>query len=211
MNVEWLQSESPVGYEEAVAFMESRVEQIALAKAPPAIWLLEHPPLYTAGTGAREDELLKADFPVYYTGRGGKFTYHGPGQRVCYVMMDLRQSRDVRKFVHALEEWVIRILARLGVKGERREGRVGIWVVKPDGEEAKIASLGIRVRKWVSFHGIAINVNPNLSHFKGIVPCGIRGYGITSLEDLGVSHDMREINGFIKGEFHSAFKELLTD
>ena len=167
--------------------MEARVAAIHAGTASELIWFLEHPALYTAGTSAKERDLLFPQrFPVYAAGRGGQYTYHGPGQLIAYVMLDLRQSRDIRAFVRMLEEWLIRSLLTLGVHGERREGRVGIWVTKDDGSEAKIAALGIRVRKWISFHGVSLNINPDLEHFSGIVPCGIREHGVTSLMDLGI-------------------------
>jgi lipoyl(octanoyl) transferase len=171
------------------------------------IWLLEHPSLYTAGTSAAEDELLQTGrFPVHRTGRGGRYTYHGPGQRVAYVMVDLkRRGPDVRQFVRNLEAWVIATLAAFGVRGERREDRVGIWVVQPDGTEAKIAAIGVRIRHWVTFHGIAINVKPNLEHFHGIIPCGIAGYGVTSLGRLGVTASLEDIDATLRETFGSAF------
>ena len=176
--------------------MEARVDAICNGAAGEMVWLLEHPPLYTAGTGAGENELLQAErFPVFNTGRGGKFTYHGPGQRVAYVMLNLSQrERDLHQYIHKLEEWIIVALAVLGVVGERRTGRVGIWVVKRDGTEAKIAAIGVRVRRWVTFHGIALNVNPDLSHFSGIVPCGLAEYGVTSLHDLGSNATMEAVD-----------------
>ncbi len=179
-------SNNPVSYEDALSFMEQRVADIRKGKADECLWFLEHPPLYTAGTSAKAEDLLDARFPVYETGRGGQYTYHGPGQRVVYVMLDLKARQDVpdiKHYVWQLEEWIIRALERFDIKGERREGRVGIWVVQPDGGEAKIAALGVRVRHWVTYHGIAINVAPDLSHFSGIVPCGISEYGVTSLSN----------------------------
>jgi lipoyl(octanoyl) transferase len=202
--VEWRVSEGPVPYEEALAFMEERVAAIHRGDAPECVWLLEHPPLYTAGTSARAADLLApARFPVHRTSRGGEFTYHGPGQRVVYVMLDLnRRGRDVRRFVAALEGWAIRALAAFQVRGEVRPGRVGVWVRRPekpplpDGSPAedKIAAIGIRLRRWVSFHGLAINVEPDLEHFSGIVPCGIRGHGVTSLVDLGLPVTMNDLD-----------------
>jgi len=179
-------SDGFVNYETALAEMEARVAAIREQDAEELIWFLEHPPLYTAGTSARDEDLLESRFPVYKAGRGGEYTYHGPGQRVAYVMLDLKKRQntpDIRKYVWQLEEWIIRSLALLGVTGERREGRIGIWVVTPEGE-AKIAAIGVRIRRWVSYHGIAINIDPDLSHFDGIVPCGIRDYGVTSLAEL---------------------------
>jgi len=204
---EWRITQEPVAYPEAVAFMEQRVAEIAGARAAECVWLLEHPPIYTAGTSAQPSDLLDARFPVYQTGRGGQFTYHGPGQRVAYVMLDLKhRAMDVRGFVRDLEEWLIHTLACFGVVGERREGRVGIWVVRDDGREDKIAAIGVRVRRWVTYHGIALNVAPDLSHFNGIVPCGIRGYGVTSLQELGVGVAMTEVDVALKAEFERVFR-----
>lgn len=190
--IEWRISDHPVAYPEAVAFMERRVQDIREGRAPETVWLLEHPPLYTAGTSADPSELLQPGrFPVYPTGRGGRYTYHGPGQRIAYVMLDLtKRGQDIRRFVHDLEDWLIAALARFNVKGERRPGRVGIWVDLArhggaPGSEAKIAAIGVRVRRWVTFHGVALNVDPDLTHFGGIVPCGIAEHGVTSLLDLG--------------------------
>ncbi|MCB9989420.1 MAG: lipoyl(octanoyl) transferase LipB [Rhodospirillales bacterium] len=180
-------SDSPVLYEDALSDMEARVAAIRAGDADECLWFLEHPSLYTGGTSAKADDLLDARFPVYETGRGGQYTYHGPGQRVVYVMLDLKRRQqvpDIKHYVWQLEEWIIRALARFDIKGERREERVGIWVVQPDGSEAKIAALGVRVRHWVSYHGIAINVDPDLSHFSGIVPCGISEHGVTSMKEV---------------------------
>ncbi len=198
-SLEWRISDIPVSYPEALTFMEERVEAISAGKAPECIWLLEHPPLYTAGTSARAEDLLWPDrFPVYASGRGGQYTYHGPGQRVAYVMVDLRRfNRDVRRFVHLLEAWLIETLAQFVVQGERREDRIGIWVQQGN-EEKKIAALGLRVRRWVSFHGIALNVDPDLSHFEGIVPCGISSYGVTSLWDQGVTPTIPEVDSALR-------------
>jgi lipoyl(octanoyl) transferase len=204
-----------VGYEAAVAAMEARVAGILAGRAPELVWLVEHPPLYTAGSTARPGDLLQPDrFPVHRTGRGGEYTYHGPGQRVAYVMLDLaRRGPDVRAFVAALEDWLIGALARLGVKGERRSGRVGIWVDLAAhggraGEEAKIAAIGVRLRRWISYHGVALNVRPDLGHFAGIVPCGIRGHGVTSLAALGLSADMAEVDRALKSAFSEVFGPL---
>lgn len=190
--IEWRISDDPVPYPDALAVMDARVEAIRAGTAPEMVWLLEHPPLYTAGTSARDEDLLDPDrFPVYRSGRGGQFTYHGPGQRVAYVMLDLkRRGGDVRAYVRDLEEWLIRTLASFNIRGERRDGRVGIWVDKRpygglEGQEDKIAAIGVRVRRWVSFHGVALNVDPDLTHFGGIVPCGISQYGVTSMVALG--------------------------
>jgi lipoyl(octanoyl) transferase len=209
--VEWRRGERLIPYEEALAVMEARAAAIADGTAPELVWLLEHPPLYTAGTSARPDELIEARFPVHATGRGGQFTYHGPGQRVAYAMLDLRKrGPDLRRYVASLEEWVIRTLARFGVTGERREDRIGVWVArqdKGDGREDKIAAIGIRVKRWVSLHGLALNVAPDLSHFSGIVPCGVREprYGVTSLADLGVKVTMAEVDASLQGEFEALF------
>ena len=179
---DWFVSHTPVAYPEALAAMEARVGAILAGDASDAVWLLEHPPLYTRGTSAQADELLDPRFPVFAAGRGGRFTYHGPGQRVAYPVLDLRRrGADVRAYVCRLESWIIAALARLGVNGERRSGRIGIWVVSPDGREAKVAAIGVRVRRWISFHGISLNVDPDLEHFTGIVPCGLAGYPVTSL------------------------------
>jgi lipoyl(octanoyl) transferase len=201
-----------VAYPEAVRFMEQRVEAIAEGRAPELVWLVEHPPIYTAGTSAKDDDLLDARFPVFRAGRGGQFTYHGPGQRVAYVMLDLRRRHsDVRRFIRSLEEWLILTLARLGIEGERREGRVGIWVVRPDGGEDKIAAIGVRVRHWVTFHGVALNVSPDLAHFDGIVPCGIRDHGVTSLAALGVRASMSDVGRELKYCFPLAFAGTSTE
>jgi lipoyl(octanoyl) transferase len=204
--VEWRIQGGLTPYPEAVAFMEERAAAIAAGRAAKLAWLVEHPPIYTAGTSAKDSDLLDARFPVFKTGRGGQFTYHGPGQRVGYVMLDLkRREADVRAYVRDLEEWLIRTLARLGVKGERRDGRVGIWVVRPGGREDKIAALGVRVRRWVTFHGVALNVAPDLSHFSGIVPCGIRGHGVTSLADLGLKVTMADVDVALRESFQEVF------
>ncbi len=205
--VEWRVSETPVAYPEAVAFMEQRVEAIRAGTAAEQVWLLEHPPLYTAGTSARDEELLDPDrFPVYRSGRGGQFTYHGPGQRVAYVMLDLkRRGGDLRRYVCDLEAWLIVTLARFGVTGERRAGRVGIWVERGDGREDKIAAIGVRVRHWVAYHGVALNVNPDLGHFQGIVPCGIAEHGVTSLADLGTPASLSEVDAALRAEFDQFF------
>jgi lipoyl(octanoyl) transferase len=203
--VEWVVADGLVPYSQAVAAMEAHVDALAAGRAPERVWLVEHPPLYTAGTSARPDDLLAARrFPVYATGRGGRHTYHGPGQRVAYVMLDLnRRQRDLRLYVATLEEWIIRTLAAFGVRGERREDRIGIWVKRPDkgaGAEDKIAAIGIRVRRWVTFHGVALNVDPELEHFSGIVPCGVREGGVTSLADLGRVVAMAEVDAVLRRE-----------
>jgi lipoyl(octanoyl) transferase len=216
LSIEWRVSEALAPYAEAVAFMEARVAAIAEGQAPELIWLVEHPPLYTAGTSAREVDLLNARFPVHKTGRGGQFTYHGPGQRVIYVMLDLNHRKpDLRAFVCALEEWIIAALSVFNVKGERRADRIGVWVSRPNkargpsGEiaEDKIAAIGIRVRRWISFHGIALNVAPKLSHFFGIVPCGIAvsHFGVTSLRDLGLKVSMSEVDAVLRETFEPVF------
>ncbi len=204
--VEWQVREGLTPYPDAVAFMEDRVAAIADKRAGELAWLVEHPPVYTAGTSAKDSDLLDARFPVFRTGRGGQFTYHGPGQRVGYVMLDLkRRKADVRAYVRDLEEWLIRALAQFDVKGERCDGRVGIWVVRPGGREDKIAALGVRVRHWVTFHGVSLNVEPDLSHFSGIVPCGIRGHGVTSLADLGLPVAMADVDVALRNAFHEVF------
>jgi lipoyl(octanoyl) transferase len=202
---EWRVRPGLLAYPEAVSFMEERAEAIAAGTADEMVWLVEHPPIYTAGTSAKEEDLLDARFPVFKTGRGGQFTYHGPGQRVGYVMLDLKRRKpDVRKYVHDLEEWLILTLAHFNVKGERREGRVGIWVVRGNRED-KIAALGVRVRRWVTFHGVSFNVDPDLSHFTGIVPCGITQYGVTSLHDLGILVSMADVDVAMKLAFEDVF------
>ncbi len=208
--VEWAIAEGLVGYEEAVAEMEALVAAIAAGEAPERVWLVEHPPLYTAGTSARDEDLVDPDrFPVFRSGRGGQFTYHGPGQRVAYVMLDLsRRTPDLRRYVAALESCLIGALAEFNIRGERREDRVGVWVRRPDkgeGVEDKIAAIGIRVRRWVTYHGISLNVEPDLSHFSGIVPCGVRRHGVTSLVDLGIPVTMPEADAVLRGAFERVF------
>ena len=208
--IEWRVSESPVPYVEALVAMEARVAAIAASQLPELIWLLEHPPLITAGTSAKRQDLLDPDrFPVFEAGRGGQYTYHGPGQRIAYVMLDLRRRRgDVRAFVHSLEAWLIDALAEFNIRGERREGRVGVWVARPEkgeGREDKIAALGIRVRRGITFHGISLNVEPDLSHFSGIVPCGVTGHGVTSLADLGLPVTMHDADVALKKTFERHF------
>ena len=213
--VEWRVSDAPVPYADALAGMEARAAAIAAGEATELVWLLEHPPLYTAGTSAKPEELIEARFPVHQTGRGGQFTYHGPGQRVAYVMLDLnRRKPDVRAFVAALEEWIIRALAAFNVRGERRDDRIGVWVRRPErgeGREDKVAAIGIRVKRWVTLHGIAINVEPELSHFSGIVPCGVseQRYGVTSLADLGLPVSMAEVDRALRREFEALFGATL--
>ena len=205
--VEWRIDNDPVGYEEAVAAMEMRVADIRAGQADELVWLLEHLALYTAGTSAKEADLLDARFPVFKTGRGGEHTYHGPGQRVAYVMLNLRERQktpDIKKYVWSLEEWVIRTLAVFDVTGERREGRVGIWVVRPEGEK-KVSAIGVRIRHWVSYHGVSVNINPDLSHFSGIVPCGISEHGVTSLHDLGKAVSMEEWDRAFRTQWDEIF------
>ena len=209
--VEWRVSDGLVSYDDALAVMEERVTAVARGAAPELVWLLEHPPLYTAGTSAKGDDLVEARFPVYETGRGGQFTYHGPGQRVVYLMLHIKRRKpDVRLFVATLEEWLIRMLAVFNVRGERREDRVGVWVPRPErgaGHEDKIAAIGIRLKRWVSLHGIALNVDPDLSHFAGIVPCGVADtrYGVTSLADLGRKVTMVDVDAALRREFEGLF------
>jgi lipoyl(octanoyl) transferase len=211
--MEWRIEPAPVGYAEAVAAMEARADAIRAGTADELVWLLEHPALYTAGTSARPEELLDPGrFPVHPTRRGGRYTYHGPGQRVVYAVLDLdRRGRDVRRFVCGLEAWAIAALDRLGVRGERRTGRVGVWVARPekppgpDGApaEAKIAAVGVRIRRWVSTHGFALNVDPDLTHFAGITPCGIAGHGVTSLADLGITATMPDVDLALRAAFEA--------
>jgi lipoyl(octanoyl) transferase len=207
--VEWRIFDAPLDYERALVMMDDRVAAIAAGTAPEAVWLLEHPPLYTAGTSARPEDLLDPRFPVYAAGRGGQYTYHGPGQRVAYVMLDLtRRGRDIRCLVQGLEQWVIDTLAAHNITAGRREGRVGVWVRRPDrgpDREDKIAAIGVRVRKWITFHGIALNIAPDLSHYDGIVPCGISDQGITSFEDLGVLLSMSEVDSVLRRRFEGLF------
>jgi lipoyl(octanoyl) transferase len=214
--VEWRVSGGLVAYEDAVALMEDRVARIAAGESPELIWLLEHPPIYTAGTSAKETDLLDDRFPVHRAGRGGQFTYHGPGQRVAYVMLNLAsRRRDARAYVCGLESWLISTLADFGVSGERREARVGVWVKRPgkprglndEIAEDKIAAIGVRLRQWVSFHGVALNVAPDLTHFSGIAPCGVRDshLGVTSLKDLGVVAGMAEVDAALKRNFERVF------
>ncbi|WP_272947878.1 lipoyl(octanoyl) transferase LipB [Pararhodobacter aggregans] len=215
MAMEWTVLPGLQPYPETLAAMEARVAAIARGEADEAVWLLEHPPLYTAGTSARAEDLTDPDrFPVFTAGRGGQYTYHGPGQRVAYVMLDLNQrGRDVRCFVHRLEDWVIRTLGEFNVTGERREGRVGVWVQRPEKapysgglpREDKIAAIGVKLRRWVSFHGISINVEPDLAHFTGIVPCGIREHGVTSLVDLGLPVTMADLDVALRRQFDAVF------
>jgi lipoyl(octanoyl) transferase len=209
---EWLISDDRIPVPDALAAMEARVAGIRAATAGEAVWLVEHPPSYTAGTSSRPEGLLDARFPAYSAGRGGQWTYHGPGQRTAYVMLDLTRAhgsipaRDVRAYVHGLEEWMIRALDRFNIRGERREGRVGIWVAdRVNGTESKIGAIGVRVSRWVSWHGIALNVEPDLSHFGGIVPCGISGHGVTSLHALGIPATMEEADSALMAAWAEVF------
>lgn len=213
--MEWAITEGLTDYEAAVAVMEARAEAIAEGRAPELVWLVEHPPLYTAGTSAQASDLIEPDrFPVHRTGRGGQYTYHGPGQRVAYAMLDLkRRTPDLRRYVAALEAWLIGTLDSFNIRGERREDRVGVWVRRPDKGEAaedKIAAIGIRVRRWATFHGVSLNVEPDLSHFSGIVPCGISQYGVTSLVDLGIPVTMPEVDAVMRGAFERIFGPTVT-
>jgi lipoyl(octanoyl) transferase len=207
--LEWRIADALVPYEAAVAAMEARVAAIRAGTAPELVWLLEHPPLYTAGTSAREADLIEPGFlPVHRTGRGGQFTYHGPGQRVGYVMLDLKgRGLDVRAYVRALEEWLIRTLAAFGVRGEQRAGRVGIWIDEGGGRESKIGAIGVRIRQGVSYHGASLNLDPDLGHYRGIVPCGISGHGVTSLAALGITASMAELDLSLKTAFAEMFGE----
>ncbi len=209
--VDWLVSDRPVDYDSALAAMDARAEAISRGEAAELVWLLEHPALYTAGTSSRPQELIEARLPVHTAGRGGQFTYHGPGQRVGYVMLDLkRRAPDVRRFVASIEEWIIRTLAGFDVRGERRDDRIGVWVRRPDkgvGVEDKIAAIGIRVQRWVTLHGFALNIEPDLSHFSGIVPCGVADprYGVTSLADLGLTASIPEVDTVLRAQFEPLF------
>lgn len=211
--IEWRTSDKLVDYAAAVEEMEGRVAAIRAGAAPELVWLLEHPPLYTAGTSARDEELLeRRRLPVHRSGRGGRYTYHGPGQRIAYVMLDLAcRGEDVHCYVHHLEEWGIRTLARFRVTGERREGRIGIWVSRGGGREAKIAAIGVRVRRWVTYHGMALNIDPELDHYRGIIPCGIdpeiSGHGVTSLAALGIAATTAEVDAALRATFAEAFAE----
>ena len=208
--IEWKISKGLTDYAFAVDFMENRAREIFENDASEMIWLVEHPPIYTAGVSARDADLLRNDIPVYKSNRGGKHTYHGPGMRIIYVMLNLKKTfepegPDIARFVQDLELWIINVLARLGLKGEIRKDRVGIWVIDENGQENKVAARGIKVRKWVSYHGIAININPNLADFAGIVPCGISGFGVTSLEKLGVKAGFDKIDELLREEFFGVF------
>jgi lipoyl(octanoyl) transferase len=207
--MEWRVTPGLTPYPDALAAMDARADAIHAGTADELIWLLEHPPLYTAGTSAQTEDLLDPRFPVYDAGRGGQYTYHGPGQRVVYLMLDLKaRGRDVRAYVTALEEWIIQSLARLGVTGERRQGRVGIWVQRGPLKEDKIAAIGVRIRRWVTLHGIAINVSPDLGHFTGIVPCGIQEHGVTSLADLGLTATLADLDAALGATRPALFPDL---
>jgi lipoyl(octanoyl) transferase len=208
-DIEWIESASPVAYDEALAFMAQRAAAIRDGTAPECVWLLEHPPLFTAGTSADPAELINAmDFPVYEAGRGGRYTYHGPGQRVVYLMLDLeKRGKDIRCFVHALEQWMIDTLGQLGVSAHRADGRIGIWVGEGR-DEAKIGALGVRVKRWVTLHGMALNVAPDLTHFTGIVPCGIAEYGVTSLAELGKQIPLKRVDAALKQSFRPFLNSL---
>ena len=214
--IEWRISDAPVPYPEAVAAMETRVADIAAHRAPELVWLLEHPPLYTSGTSGKEADLRDPRFPLFATGRGGQLTYHGPGQRVAYVMLDLKRRRpDVRAYVASLEQWLIHTLAAFNVRGERREDRVGVWVSRPDkgsGYEDKIAAIGVRLKHWVSFHGISLNVEPDLAHFNAIVPCGVTDprFGVTSLSDLGHTLTMADADIALRQAFEEVFGSVVA-
>ena len=204
---EWRTSQGLTPYPEAVTIMEDRVAAIHAGSASELVWLVEHPPLITSGTSAKAADLIDADrFPVYAAGRGGQYTYHGPGQRVGYVMLDLRKrGQDLRHYIHQLEGWIIQTLNAFDIKGERREGRVGIWVVRPDGREDKIAAIGVRVRRWITYHGVAINLAPDLDHFAAIVPCGISGHGVTSIRELGCRATPAELDEVLRATFEDVF------
>lgn len=217
--VEWRTSPDLVDYPDALAWMEDRVARISGGQADECVWLLEHPPLYTAGTSARSVDLLdRTRFPIFEARRGGQYTYHGPGQRVVYVMLDLNgRGRDTRRFVHALEEWIIQTIGDFQVRGERREDRIGVWVPRPDKlpasdggmAEDKIAAIGVRIRRWVTFHGLSVNVEPDLSHFEGIVPCGVSGHGVTSLADLGLPVELGDVDAALRRQFGPTVETLL--
>ena len=202
-NIEVLTTSDLIDYEDAVSFMEDRIDKIQKGETRELLWFLEHPPLYTAGTSAENSDLLDANrFPVYDSGRGGQYTYHGPGQRVVYVMLNLSErGKDVRGFVHSLENWIIKTLSTFGITAEVREGRVGVWVVRENGNEDKVGAIGVRVRKWITYHGVSINVKPDLSHFTGIVPCGILGHGVTSFKDLDVAASLKDLDKALQNNF----------
>jgi lipoyl(octanoyl) transferase len=209
--IEWQTSATPQAYDRAVAAMEARVKAIREGRAPELVWLLEHPPLYTAGTSAKEDDLVDPILPVYRTGRGGQWTYHGPGQRVAYVMLDLKaRGGDLRAYVTNLEEWLIRTLGVFGLKGERRPGRIGIWIDQSGGRESKIAAIGVRVRQGVTYHGVSLNLDPDLGHYRGIVPCGVSQHGVTSLAALGIKIPMTRLDDALRQNFERVFSAART-
>lgn len=208
--MQWKFSEGLIGYPEAVAFMEDRVADIHAGTADELVWFLQHPPIYTGGTSAKAADLLTTEFPVYETGRGGEYTYHGPGQLVAYVMLDLRKRQsepDLKAYIHNLEEWIIRSLREIGIKGERRSGRVGIWV-DHEGREDKIAAIGVRIRRWITYHGVAINIDPDLSHYTGIVPCGIKEHGICSAASLGRPVQIFDFQKIMQNQWIDAFGSI---
>lgn len=207
MTIEWKISTKPIDYQEALKFMEARIAQIHQEKASELVWFLEHPPIYTGGSSAESEDLINdLNLPVYHSGRGGQYTYHGPGQRVVYLMLNLRKrGEDLRKYVSDLENWIIASLAEIGLLSEKREGRIGIWTIDKNNKEAKIAAIGIRVRKWITYHGIAINVKPNLEHYNGIIPCGIKEFGVTSLDELGYDMPYKKLDSILKSKFSEFF------
>lgn len=207
MNIEWKTSNNPVSYQDSVNFMENRIAKIYNQELPEMIWLLEHPSIYTAGSSASHEDLVDNNrIPVLQTGRGGKHTYHGPGQRIIYLMLDLRKrGNDLHKYIDNIENWLIATFAEIGIKGEKRKDRIGIWTINKNNEEVKIAAIGIRVRKWISYHGVAINVAPNLNFYKGIIPCGIKEYGVTSLKELGKLVDYSYLDNILKRKFNDFF------
>lgn len=208
-DVDWISSAHPVAYPDALQWMDARAASVAVGNARECVWLLEHPPLYTAGTSADPADLIDCRFPVFVAGRGGQYTYHGPGQRVVYLILNLnKRGRDIRCFVHSVEGWIIAALARLGVDGRRGQDRIGIWTDDPELGEAKVAAVGIRVRRWVSMHGFAINIAPDLTHFGGIVPCGISNYGVTSLSKLGINATVDVVDAALLAEFATFLREL---
>uniref|UniRef100_A0A3B0IZH0 Octanoyltransferase n=1 Tax=Wolbachia endosymbiont of Aleurodicus dispersus TaxID=1288877 RepID=A0A3B0IZH0_9RICK len=203
---EWLISNQFTDYNHAIKFMEAKIQQIYNNLSDELVWLLQHPPLYTAGIGATDDDIVEKLFPIYKTGRGGKYTYHGPGQRIIYLMLNLKKRNkcDIKLYIRDLANWIINVLKHFNIFGEFKEDRIGIWV-NNDGVEEKIAAFGIRLRKWITYHGIALNVSPNLSHYKGIIPCGLKDYGVTSMEKLGVKVSLCELDDILKQEFHKIF------
>lgn len=208
MNVKWeIEKNNLVDYCNAISMMEEKVAALRNSETQELVWLLEHPSIYTSGTSAKDGDLLHSNIPIFKTGRGGEYTYHGPGQRVAYVMLDLKKRNqcDIKLYVYNLEEWIIKTLQKFNIKGERRDGRVGIWVISKDGSEDKIAAIGVRLRKWCTYHGIAININPDLSYYEGIIPCGIKGHGVTSFEKLGINISMDELDTALQETWHEVF------